>query len=84
MKSVWVDELAGVLVHIHTVTDMKDFLRGLLTQGELEEIARRIQIVKKLKSGTPQHTIAKELQVGVATVTRGSKEIQKGRFSQIH
>lgn len=62
---------------------MVNFLRGLLTEGELVELVKRLQIVKKLKAGVSQQKIAKELGVGVATVTRGSKEIQKGRFTQI-
>ena len=62
---------------------MNEFLRGLLTEGELSELLMRLQIVKKLKSGMSQQKIAKELGVGVATVTRGSKEIQKGRFTQL-
>lgn len=83
MNTEWLDEVSAVLVRIHDKEEMTEFLRGLLTEGELEEIARRVQIVKKLKSGISQHAIAHELGVGVATVTRGSKEIQKGRFKQV-
>lgn len=60
---------------------LKDFLVGILTPKEIEEIAVRIEIIKQLKKGIPQQQIAKKLQVGIATVTRGSKELQKGRFS---
>ncbi len=83
MNPEWLDEVSAVLVRIYDKAEMTEFLRGLLTEGELEEITRRVQIVKKLKSGISQHTIARELGVGVATVTRGSKEIQKGRFRQV-
>lgn len=83
MKPGWLKELSDVLVGIHDREDMIEFLRGLLTESELEEIATRVQIVKKLKAGVAQHAIAKEMGVGVATVTRGSKELQKGRFVQV-
>jgi TrpR family transcriptional regulator, trp operon repressor len=83
MKPGWVDELAEILVEIRSKKDMIEFLRGLLTEGELAEVATRVQIVKKLKAGISQHAIAKDMGVGVATVTRGSKEIQKGRFIQV-
>ena len=83
MNSDKIKSLADVLLKIHTMSEMNEFLKGLFTEGELEEIAKRIQIIKKLKNGIPQHRIAKELGVGVATVTRGSKEIQKGRFAQV-
>ncbi len=62
---------------------MREFLLALLTPKEIEELPKRIEIVKMLKRGVPQHTIAQKLGVGVATVTRGSKEVQKGRFSNI-
>lgn len=62
---------------------MADFLYGILTPQELDEIPTRLQIVKLLKKGVPQHEIAKLLKIGVATVTRGSKEIVKGRFKTI-
>lgn len=71
------------LLTIKTKAEMEDFLRGILTPKEIEEIPTRLQIVKMLKAGMPQHRIAKELEIGVATVTRGSKEIQKGRFKAV-
>ena len=83
MKSDWLNELSQILVEIKNREELTLFLRGLLTEGELEEITRRVQIVKKLKAGISQHVIAKEMGVGVSTVTRGSKELQKGRFIQV-
>lgn len=77
------NRLSKILLGIRDVKEMNEFLRGLLTEGEIIELRKRLQIVKKLKSGISQHVIAKELGVGVATVTRGSKEIQKGRFTQL-
>lgn len=76
-------ELVDLLLHIKTKEDMKDFLLGIFTQKELEEIPARLQIVKMLKKGLPQHEIAEKLGVGIATVTRGSKEIQLGRFKSV-
>lgn len=75
--------LIETFLAIKTKKEMLTFLQGILTPQELEEIPTRLQIVKKLKQGIAQHQIAKELNVGVATVTRGSKEIQKGRFGNI-
>ncbi len=61
---------------------LNEFLDDLLTAGEYEEIARRWQIVKMLESGIAQREIAEKLGVGVATVTRGAKELsdKKGGF----
>jgi TrpR family trp operon transcriptional repressor len=77
------DFLVDTLLSVKTKKEMQEFLKGIFTPQELEEIPTRLQIVLKLKQGIPQHQIAKELNVGVATVTRGSKEIQKGRFGNI-
>ena len=62
---------------------MLDFLRGILTHKELEQLPTRLQIIKKLKSGANQQNIAKSLGVGIATVTRGSRELKLGRFQNI-
>lgn len=68
---------------LQTEKEIEDFLRGILTPKELDEICMRLEIVKKLKQGTPQQEIAKILGVGVATVTRGSRELKNGRFKYI-
>ena len=75
--------LVKTLLSIKTENQMQEFLEGILTPQELVEIPTRLQIVKKLKEGVSQQKIAKELGVGVATVTRGSKELQKGRFGNV-
>ncbi len=66
-------------------TLLHEFLTDILTDGEYAEIARRWQIVKMLEAGHPQREIAEELGVGVATVTRGAKELsnKKGGFRKV-
>lgn len=83
-KSDWRrKELLKTLHGIKSEKELETFLEGILTPKELEEIPMRLQIVKMLKKGKPQHQIAEELGIGIATVTRGSKEIQKGRFKYV-
>jgi TrpR family trp operon transcriptional repressor len=68
---------------VHSIKDeatLEDLLVGITTDNERAEFVRRIEIVKRLLSGSPQHQIASDLGVGVATVTRGSKELAQGRF----
>jgi len=71
------DELVSV---IQSAADdkklLKEFLLDLLTPQELEEIPQRWQIIKLLARGIPQQSIAKSLGIGVATVTRGSREMK--------
>jgi len=79
----YLDSLISILIAIKSDVEMKDFLLGIFTPQELIEIPRRLEIVRMLKSGVPQHRISEELGVGIATVTRGSKELQKGRFANV-
>ncbi|HVF69759.1 MAG TPA: Trp family transcriptional regulator [Xanthomonadales bacterium] len=76
-------ELIDTLIKFDTRRQMYDFLHGILTPKELLEIPKRLAIVKMLKKGVGHQQIADKLHVGVATVTRGSREIQKGRFAHI-
>ncbi len=59
---------------------LDDFLRGITTAKERTELSQRLEIIRRLLNGQPQHKIAQDLGVGVATVTRGSKELSDGRF----
>ncbi len=81
MKAI--SELVKVLRDADTDEKMKNLLEGLLTSSEIEELRQRMEIVRLLKKGVAQHEIAKRLGIGVATVTRGSKEIKEGRFRYI-
>jgi TrpR family trp operon transcriptional repressor len=60
--------------------ELEELLSGLLTPVEIEQMNTRLRIIKMLKDGVPQHKIAKDLGIGVATVTRGSKMLQEGKF----
>lgn len=60
--------------------ELEDLLIGMTTEKERQELPQRVEIVKRLLAGEPQHKIAADLGVGVATVTRGSKELSQGRF----
>jgi TrpR family trp operon transcriptional repressor len=59
---------------------LADFLVGVTTDKERRELARRLEIVKRLLAGEAQAKIASDLGVGIATVTRGSKELSQDRF----
>jgi TrpR family trp operon transcriptional repressor len=72
------------LVHILASTSdekvIEDLLLGLTTENERSAILQRIEIIKRILKGDTHHRIADDLGVGVATVTRGSKELANGRF----
>jgi TrpR family trp operon transcriptional repressor len=69
------------LVHsTHDKDLLTNFLIGVTTSKERRELVRRVTIIQKLLDGETQHKIATDLGVGIATVTRGSKELQAGKF----
>jgi TrpR family transcriptional regulator, trp operon repressor len=79
------NELSGVLAKITKPSLAKEFLEDLLSPREFNDIAKRLQIVKQLAQGVSQRAIARDLNIGIATVTRGSIELQdkKGGFRKI-
>lgn len=81
MTDQYYKSLVEAFLSLKTKKDVAAFLDGILTPKERKEIPLRLQIIKLLKKGVPQHEIASSLGVGIATVTRGSKEIAKGNFS---
>lgn len=78
-----IDKLVRAIKERRTEAELRDFLLGILTPKEILELSTRLEIVRNLKRGLPHQFIAKKLDVGVATVTRGSRELQKGRFKYI-
>lgn len=60
-----------------------DFFYGILSPKEIEQIILRYKIIQLLKKNIPQHKIASNLEVGVATVSRGSKMIKEGKFKYV-
>lgn len=69
-----------LVASINDPHELEDFLLGVTTSQERHALVQRVEIVRRLLAGEPQLKIAQQLGVGVATVTRGSKEIAAGRF----
>lgn len=78
MNNNQINELADAVAEIKGRQEAKDFLKNILTPVELEEIVKRLQIIKLLKKGMPQREIAKKLDVSIGTITRGSRELKYG------
>ena len=71
--------LNELLDHLHSMQDrdsLADALRDLLTPAELTEVCNRLQILRMLEAGVPQREIARQLGVGIATVTRGARALK--------
>jgi Trp operon repressor len=55
---------------------MAEFLVDIMTPAELEEVAIRWQIIKRLNNKETHREIAGDLGVGISTVNRGSRELR--------
>lgn len=75
-------EFLEALLSITTEKELSSFLSAMMTPQEIDDLPKRMAIFKLLSQGVPQHTIARRLQVGVATVTRGSQELQRGNIQK--
>ncbi len=79
-------DFAELVTLVHSLNDralLEDFLLSVTTDKERTELVQRVEIVRRLVAGEPHRKIAADLGVGVATVTRGSKELSQGRFKAI-
>lgn len=83
MKNKYLKELIQLILTIKNERELENFLLGIFTPKELTEIPTRLQIVRMLKKGVPQQKIAQQLGTGIATVTRGSRELKMHRFKYI-
>ena len=82
MEKERIDRLAEVFLEAKTIDDMSVLLDEMLTNSELEALALRITLVKKLLQGMTQRQIAAEHHLSLCKITRGSKII-KNRDSVI-
>ncbi len=82
MKEATLEDLIASLLQAKSKKEMEALVRAILTPQELEELLKRLEIFKQLKKGISQHKIADKIGVGVATVTRGSLELQRGQIQK--
>jgi TrpR family trp operon transcriptional repressor len=77
------DEFIETVLSIKDRVLLEDFFLAMTTQMERRQFWRRLKIAKMLIAGVPQAKIAEDLGVGIATVTRVSKELAAERFKAL-
>ena len=85
-KEEYTDELVGVIQNIAKDRELlKAFFQDILSPAEYKELGVRWQIVKQLAAGNSQRDVAKNLHTAIATVTRGSRELEdeNGGFQRV-
>lgn len=73
-------EVLSKIISLFGEKSLPFLLSSLLTKSEIRSFTNRLLIIKKLKEEQNQHAIADKLKVGVATITRGSNELARGKF----
>ena len=76
-KIKYLEHLVNHLLAQNSPAGMEKALSALLTASELDEVAKRLQIIEMLAAGVTQRQIAENLGVGIATVSRGSNVLKK-------
>lgn len=71
-----IKEISKILKNIPEEKTVLAFLTEILSESELQILSKRWRILKMLKTGHTQRDIAKELNVSLCKVTRGSKLLQ--------
>ena len=75
--------LAKLLTNTNDINNMKLLLKALFTNKELKELDNRLKIFQLLMQGKKHREISEDLNVGIATVTRGSSAFEKEKIFQI-
>lgn len=70
-------ELARALSLCDSEELMYEFLHSILTEREVQEIATRWMLVRRIEEGDSQRNISKELNLSLCKITRGSRELKK-------
>lgn len=70
------DELIEIMANVKDKKQMKKLLEELFTKAELDDVAKRWFIMKQLAQGRPQREIAKEMEVSLCKITRGSRVLK--------
>ena len=72
-------EFLDKLIQINNKCDLEIFLQTFLTLTEKSELTKRYLIIKELlQHNKTQREIAKDLEVSIANVTRGSNVLKSG------
>jgi len=70
-------ELSKVLAYNQDADLTEEFLKSLLTEKEVEEVASRWALVRLIDQGMSQRNISSKLGLSLCKITRGSKELKK-------
>ena len=68
-----IKEISNLISKINSESEIYEFISELLTESEISTLSKRWRILKMLSEGKTQRDFAKELNVSLCKVTRGSR-----------
>lgn len=71
------------LTDLHSLSETESFLKEILTETELEAIAKRLAVAVYLEKGRSYENIKEMLKVSSATVATVAEQMKKGKGYQI-
>lgn len=74
-----IEALARALTSLKTVPEMKRFLRDIATYRELETLAERLEVAKRIVAGETYRSISTQTGASTTTVTRVAHWIHHGK-----
>ena len=73
------DDLVDAFLCLSTKGEARKFLRDLLTEAELIELANRLRAARLLNEGVPYAIIEEKLGLSSTTIARISKWLNQGK-----
>jgi TrpR family trp operon transcriptional repressor len=70
------EEIARTLAHLQDAELVQGFLSAILTPAEVDAVCSRWELVKRIRQGHSQRTIARDLGLSLCKITRGSRELK--------
>lgn len=67
------DEIIKIFAETTDVKQMRQLMTEIFTAAELDDVSKRWYLMKELYRGVPQRKIAKEMEIGLCKITRGSR-----------
>jgi TrpR-related protein YerC/YecD len=64
------NQLWKAITLLEDKTEVKEFLRDLLTRTEITMLSKRLEVIKRLKEGYTYSEISKQLNVSESTITK--------------
>lgn len=69
------DDLFNVIAELGTAEECRAFFTDLCTPSELDALAGRWHVARRLAAGVPYRDVAKETGISIATVTRVARAL---------